>query len=609
MLDLHNNRFLLSELLQPPLGYRFDRALITTYSLDLCTLLAVPLKLMRGEDPEGELGNIMQLQALREYGDRLRVFCQFGRILYPPVQHQMLAWLEDVVREVAPPRSGSFHPKLWVIRYEARDTGPVKFRCLIGSRNLTYDQSADVMVSMDGEVGPIEKEKAGPLAEFFSELCEIYDPGTDHSVLLGELSRVEFSTDGQFEEFQFRIKPENRQESWIPEDKCNGAMVISPFLTASVIEEMAGRSSEPLLLVSRANELAKLSFDTLNKVEAYHLKESVIEALGEHEEEELAIGDSASAAPPRFDDIHLKLYAYTIGYNQHLVIGSANSTYKASLGNNVESMLHLRTRHRSVSRFSLRDQLDLENPEGFFKRYEYREDFQEKEDDAEKMLDHMHRNLTEYLAGGNHLYGSVTQNGKFFQLAITVDLAELAVNDEKFQLAAAHLNRLHHPQVLTYGSVNSWELSNLALSEVSRWLLLRLSHPQAKQQRNFVVKLHVDGIPSDRDDSIFTSLIKDSDTFFRYLYLLLAEVEEWIDQPLEGEEAGSGYHWGDSWIEGQIPLFEELARQLALSPSRVERVDQFIKLVEADKNLSALDIDDFMKFWRGFREAVTKTQV
>ena len=68
MLDLHNNRYLLSELLEPPPGYVFKYALATTYSLDLNTLLTVPLKLLRGgeADPRTTEIGLPMLQALQE---------------------------------------------------------------------------------------------------------------------------------------------------------------------------------------------------------------------------------------------------------------------------------------------------------------------------------------------------------------------------------------------------------------------------------------------------------------------------------------------------------------------------------------------------------------
>jgi hypothetical protein len=50
MFDVKKDRHLLTELLAPPIGYAFDRAVATTYSLDLMALLSVPLKLLRGED-------------------------------------------------------------------------------------------------------------------------------------------------------------------------------------------------------------------------------------------------------------------------------------------------------------------------------------------------------------------------------------------------------------------------------------------------------------------------------------------------------------------------------------------------------------------------------
>ena len=65
MLD-PTDRSLLFESLRPPIGYSLDRAVGTTYSLDLLTLLAAPLAftLFDWEDKEG--GPMMDPLALLE---------------------------------------------------------------------------------------------------------------------------------------------------------------------------------------------------------------------------------------------------------------------------------------------------------------------------------------------------------------------------------------------------------------------------------------------------------------------------------------------------------------------------------------------------------------
>src|SRR5688500_4132137 len=86
MLD-PQNRQLLRDVLRPPAGFEFDRAVVTTYSLDLMTLLTVPLAFtfFQLKDEEGPLAAdpLALLEALRRHARNLTVFCQAGQIHLP----------------------------------------------------------------------------------------------------------------------------------------------------------------------------------------------------------------------------------------------------------------------------------------------------------------------------------------------------------------------------------------------------------------------------------------------------------------------------------------------------------------------------------------------
>jgi len=61
------------------LGYAFDLAVATTYSLDLPTLLTVPLNFLLFGSDEGTsdiADNVATLEALRRISSRILVFCQ-----------------------------------------------------------------------------------------------------------------------------------------------------------------------------------------------------------------------------------------------------------------------------------------------------------------------------------------------------------------------------------------------------------------------------------------------------------------------------------------------------------------------------------------------------
>ena len=142
-----DTRSLLLDALRPPDGYELDRAIGTTFSLDLNTLLTAPLAFAMFDAETSEEGNvdlIALLEATRRYADRIDIFCQAGRINVPRNYRGVYSNIEASVHEaVAPKAGGLFHPKVWALRYTSRDGGQPQFRLLTLSRNLTFDRSGN----------------------------------------------------------------------------------------------------------------------------------------------------------------------------------------------------------------------------------------------------------------------------------------------------------------------------------------------------------------------------------------------------------------------------------------------------------------------------------
>src|SRR5207249_7591823 len=93
------SRRLLLDALRPPAGYRLDRAVGTSYTLDLLALLTAPLAFtfFDCEDNEGRPATdpLALLQAIRRHAGRIHLFCQAGRIAVPRPGQHLLHYLED----------------------------------------------------------------------------------------------------------------------------------------------------------------------------------------------------------------------------------------------------------------------------------------------------------------------------------------------------------------------------------------------------------------------------------------------------------------------------------------------------------------------------------
>ena len=114
MLEANSRRVFLNEL-SPPDEYSLDRAIATTFSLDLLSLLMAPLSMVLFEckcQEDALKDPIAILEALRRVSGRFSVFCQQGRISVPQNDTPLFRYLEKAVVEVQPKdNQGVFHAK------------------------------------------------------------------------------------------------------------------------------------------------------------------------------------------------------------------------------------------------------------------------------------------------------------------------------------------------------------------------------------------------------------------------------------------------------------------------------------------------------------------
>ena len=93
-----SGRRLFLDTLRPPDGYRFDRAVGTTFTLDLMAHLSVPLAFTFRDvqDRNGQLASdpLALLESARRHADRIAVFCHGGFTAVPKLGQPALAFLE-----------------------------------------------------------------------------------------------------------------------------------------------------------------------------------------------------------------------------------------------------------------------------------------------------------------------------------------------------------------------------------------------------------------------------------------------------------------------------------------------------------------------------------
>ena len=335
-----DSRALLLDALRPPRGCSLDRAVATTFTLDLEAALMVPLA-FAGFRFEDQPDPIEVMESLREMSGRFDVFCQAGAISDRRWPSDLLALIEDVVHGVERPRPGHiFHPKVWVLRFRDQSHEP-SYRLLVLSRNLSADRSWDTILWLDGQRVEQPRANNAPLAQFIGALPGLAVaalPAERHRAVAGlaeELRHVEWDLPPGVREARFHSIGLPGSRSFPAEEHFNShrKLVISPFVREGALRRLFRPESGPKsVLVSRGEELDSIPPDALDGLDVYVLDPAA--SLAENDE---GAEDTAQGLPTH---LHAKLFVIERGRLAHLFVGSANAT-DAGLAQNVEFLCEL----------------------------------------------------------------------------------------------------------------------------------------------------------------------------------------------------------------------------------------------------------------------------
>lgn len=243
------HRSLLTDGLTPPPGCQFECGLATTYSLDLVTLLTLPLHLawMGAATSTGDnVDPLAVLEAVRRTAGRLTVLSERGRLQAPRSASPLLGLLEGMVHEATARHAGAFHPKVWLLQFaDPASPTEVKLRLLVLTRNITDDRSWDLALQLDGVVGKARDVLNRPLVLFFEEVLKMSHKAltdarrADAERLLANTWRCAWDLPGKFERVVFHPLGVNRKpQPWWPEPgkgRWDTLGVASPFIAASAL--------------------------------------------------------------------------------------------------------------------------------------------------------------------------------------------------------------------------------------------------------------------------------------------------------------------------------------------------------------------------------------
>ena len=583
MLNPNNDRLDYGQVLAPPINYKLDFAIGTTYSLDLDALVGACIALGLAEETDSDLmkNPVCLLEALRATGDKVALFCEGGQIHLPGNVTSLYILLEKMVFPITTAkRKGvakypSFHPKFWLIRYVDEKSNYL-YRVVVLSRNLTFDRSWDVTFCMDGKKASAETEKNNPIGDFISYLIKQL-PETDYAAekqkkmksVIRELKNVEFSLDSkEFTDFDFipfgignQYGSDQKALYTLFEDSFHEAFIMSPFLSSGVIKNFNERSKymyhAEYVLITRASELGKLKSSDCSNFEIYTMKDAVVDGEGLISEETSDI---------QKQDIHAKIYMIRKGSDSYLYLGSLNASHNALHGN-IEFMIKLHSKNRYLNLTKMKESLfGADESESPFQLAQFNNKQEDEVEEKANILDGVIKDINRLSLGA-----VVKENGERFDITVSFKPVE-----SEYQISVSPL--LSNKTSLMAESVVFSELELTQLSE-----LYKISVSDGNQTVSRVIMIPTENMPNDREKAVVSSVVNDKKCFYRYIAFLLGDnlvvsALESMDMNENGSSAAQNHN-----KPIQLPaLYEKMLHTAATNPERFKEIEYLIKSISSD---------------------------
>lgn len=598
------DRQLMFEAFQPPVGYRFDQGMGTTYSMDLLALMMAPVAftffdLRQGEDGPAH-SSLEVLEGLRRHADRLTLFCEAGRIAIPKGRYPQLAFVEDSVVQCPPPEKGAFHPKLWVLRFLGE--GPTRYRVLCLSRNLMFCRAWDTMLTLDGEVKGRTVANNRPLSDFVKALPGFADrPATESvtaraALLAEELLSTDFELPEGADAVRFWPLGHTSRRAQPFKDVGKRLLIVSPFISLTTIENLAAGTQE-CAVVSTLPELGSLARRPEGVTKFYVLNER---AVTESEETTAALSDSMADAIAQ-GDLHAKLYVTEFGAEAHVWTGSLNAS-EAALKRNVEFLVELIGPRKRFGIDALmapeKDSVRLINliRDVTDANVVATQASDPDVDKLEARLDEIRAALInakiEATAEGAADGSFTVRLGCRSQSAVQVD-ADL---DAHCWPVSTESRRLPFLSCESGGTL--LKFPQLSFEALTTFFAFEIGGRVSgvERQLRFVLNLPLIGAPTDRKERALRSFLTDRGRFLKFLMLLLAD--EGFDPRAFGDAFDENRSGGDEGSNATaVGLLEMLLHALDTSPNRLDHLHSLLQQVTTDAEGRALLPLGFQDIW------------
>ena len=597
MLEL-DARAVLIDALRPPPGMALERAVGTSFSLDLEALLIAPVAFALFDIDLGEPGQatdpISLLEAVRRHADKIDIFCQAGQIGVPRYQ-PVLSLLEGSVHAVPSRRGRIFHPKVWVLKFRERKTGVTHLRVLCLSRNLTFDRSWDTILRLEQSSDAGEgdgKELSAFLRGLAGDSLQPLPAERAAAIeaLADDLTDTRFDAPRGFDQLRFLpMGPETQQIERVTGSQ--RILIVAPFISTRTLQRLVA-DTRGSILISRQEGLDQIPADTLDRFQSVY----VLDPNAHGSTENTPAVDEMTAERPGFgfSGLHAKLYVCETGSQATVFTGSTNAT-DAGFGGNVELMVQLHGEKRNVGINTLLQSKDKGTSLLDLLAPYHPSDTDPPEPTPSEIAQHRVEMAGLNMAG-IPLRANVQETGTD---AFDLDLT----SRRRLQLKPEMTVRwwpITRPadavaQTAPAGQRLDLTWEGLSLSAITAFFGFEIStkHADGTAKAIFVATASLHGAPEERRRQVVTAHLGSRADVIRYLLLLLADFGS-ADQAAWAARLIAGSTDGGHDSAYELPLLETMVRALADNP---DSLDHVARLLDDLKDKPELLPEGFDEVW------------
>lgn len=586
------------EMLKPPYGYILERAITSTYSIDLNTLLSIPVALVFAKSLEGELTStrFQILEGIRKLSQIIKVYHQKGQVHIPSNYNWLFAYLEDVLVPVLPDETfSSFHPKVWILKYVNTVDAGIKFRTIILSRNLTFDRSWDIAGFLEGEIESRPVKETKPLVDFVRWLNN-KEPFEGYKKFLNDLSRTRFITPDGYTEHAFHfINTDSNSTNPVFDIESDKALIISPFLDDKALDIIVQRVKEsPVSVFSNKEDFQSIPPSLIKKINPYYISEVIVDG-------ETIVSDGDNSHGIQQQNLHAKTYLFESKTKSSLFLGSANTSIAAK-ERNTEFLLEL-IGPPAYNKL-LNELIGKDDVLGPFKEYIILEEHDEY-DNLQSSQKALLRRL-EYQISQTKIKGQLVrrEGNRNYDFTVSINLSKISKIDG-VTIKVQPLKKLDSYQVAYPGINNELQFENFDILSVSRFLAFKIEKA-GETYHKFLICIDIEGLPDDRLDNLYRAIIDSSEKFFEYIRFILTEdiskddiLKEFEKQP----DTVKNHADVNEWFQ-DLPIYENLLVAASRNPKKLQEVDEIIKRLDYEHEGKPIIPPPFRIFWEKFTQTI-----